>query len=300
MSPSPIREQVILAPFTSYKVGGPSRYFVEPQSIEEIQASWAWAKSKDLPVYFLGKGSNVLVSDQGFPGLVILLSSNFDRIEWYPPQSDGSVLVRAQAGALLASLTRESVRRSLAGLECLGGIPGTVGGAVAINAGAYGQEVCTAIEEVVSTLSQGNLITRNAETCNFAYRDSLFVYNGELVVEALFHLCPGNKEVLSSKMSDCLAQRKKTQPLQWPNAGSVFKRPAGMAPGALIEQCGCKGWLEGGAEVSSIHANFIINRGGATALNIWNLIQRVRDHVWGQTGILLEPEIRWLGPNAEP
>lgn len=282
-----------LAPLTSFRVGGRARYFVEPQNSAEVQQHLAWAKEQSLSVFVLGKGTNLIVSDEGFDGLVMYLGAHYNFAEW----SDTSV--HAAAGVLLATVVRESVRRGLAGMECLGGIPGTVGGAVAINAGAYGQEIKMVAHDVLSCTQDGQLVKRFNNECHFTYRDSIYSANHEIVLEATFQLCPDDKEKLSAKMTETLAHRKRTQPLQWPNAGSIFKRPDGKFPGALIETAGCKGWREGGADISTIHANFIVNMGGATATDIWKLSERVIAQVKKVHGITLEREVRWIGPPAK-
>lgn len=285
-----IQSHVPLAPLSSYKTGGPAQFFSEPQHIHDVMEALAWSRSNNTEVFLLGKGTNLIFSDQGFPGLVIHLGKKFQWQKWEGNQ------VGVASGVLLYTLVREAIQRNLAGIECLGGIPGSVGGATWMNAGAYGQEIGDSIVEVTSCTPEGHLITRSAKECQFTYRSSIFCHNQEIILESVLKLNPGHKPELQKKMSETLQKRKQTQPLQFPNAGSVFKRPAQGHPGELIERSGCKGLRVGGAEVSELHANFIINRGGATSTDIWKLSEIVVERVQKHTGVTLEREVRWIGP----
>lgn len=284
-----LRENVPLAPLTSFKVGGPARYLAEPATQEEFAAAMAFAAERQLPVFLLGKGTNLVFSDQGYPGLVILTAKQFDHITWDGPK------VTTQAGALLHTVVGQAVQRGFAGIECLAGIPGTMGGGTYINAGAFDQELKDVIVAVRSVTRQGELRERDNAACGFAYRHSHFFDLDEIIVETVMELKIGDRAQLEAKQREILLKRKDKQPLQLPNAGSMFKRPPGTYAGLLIEQAGLKGLRCGGAQISEKHANFTVNAGGATAQDIWDLtsdvIARVREH----SGITLEREVIFVG-----
>jgi UDP-N-acetylmuramate dehydrogenase len=284
-----IRENVVLAPFISFKVGGPARYFCEPATSEEFSEAMAWAKQAGVEAFILGKGTNLVFSDRGYPGLVVYTGKSFHQIAW-----EGN-RVRAQAGALLHTVVTQSVGRGLAGIQHLAGIPGTMGGGTYINAGAFGQELKDTIVSVTSTTLDGKMVERSNAECGFAYRHSRFFELGEIILETVLDLQTGEREALQAEMRETLRKRKDKQPLHLPNAGSMFKRPPGQFAGVLIEQAGLKGFRLGGAMVSDKHANFVVNADGATAQDIFDLsedvIQRVRQH----SGTTLEREVIFIG-----
>lgn len=284
-----IQENIPLAPLISFKVGGPARHFCEPATAGEFSEALAWAKGKGLPVFILGKGTNLVFSDTGFPGLVIYTGRSFHHIAWDGPR------VTAQAGALLHTVVTQSVNRGRAGIQHLAGIPGTVGGGVYINAGAFGQELKEVILTVTSATMDGLLITRGNADCGFAYRHSNFFHFNELILETTLELKPGDAESLKAEMRETLRKRKDKQPLHLPNAGSMFKRPPGQFAGVLIEQAGLKGFQMGGARISEKHANFTVNAGGATAQDIFDLTEEVITRVRSHSGTTLEREVIFIG-----
>lgn len=284
-----IRENVPLAPLISFKVGGPARFFCEPATAAEFAEAMAWAKHAGQPTFLLGKGTNLVFSDQGFDGLVIHTGKSFHRIDWEGTRA------RAQAGALLHTLVTQSVQRGYAGIQNLAGIPGTIGGGTFINAGAFGQELRDVIVSVISTTGDGCLVERTHSECGFAYRHSGFFGFGEIILETVIELTKGNSASLQAEMRATLLKRKEKQPLHLPNAGSMFKRPPGNFAGVLIEQAGLKGLRVGGAMISDKHANFTVNTGGATAQDIFDLSQEVIARVAAQSGVTLEREVIFVG-----
>lgn len=281
--------EVSMKNYTSFKVGGSAELFLSPEDAGQTAKLVRFCEKEEIPVFVLGKGSNLLVSDRGIKGAVI-----------YTGKQCGISLVnentvRAQSGASLAQLCTFALENSLSGLEFAYGIPGTVGGAVFMNAGAYGGEMKDVLlnSEYVST--DGTSGELDNEAMELSYRHSAYE-NGNLVITAAsVRLAPADRNEIKSTMNDILARRKEKQPLEYPSAGSTFKRPEGNFAGALIEQCGLKGVSVGGAQVSEKHAGFIINRGGATAADILSLIKHVQARVKAQTGVSLETEIRLIG-----
>ena len=295
----PIRENIALAPYTSFKVGGPAKYFCEPTSVEDFSFALNWAKEKGLEAFILGKGTNLVFSDQGFKGLVIYTGKSFNQIFW-----DGNS-VRAQSGALLWTVVNQSVGHGLQGMQNLAGIPGTVGGGTFINAGAFGQELKDVIVSVLSSTYSGELIRRSNAECEFTYRHSKFFNLQEIILETTFALQSGDATVLQNEMRETLIKRKDKQPLHLPNAGSMFKRPPGQYAGVLIDQANLKGHRIGGAMISEKHSNFTVNAGGATAQDIFDLTEDVIEKVRQNSGTTLEREVLFIGdflpyPRANP
>lgn len=283
------REHVPLAPLVSFRVGGPARWFCEPSGVEEFAQARRFAGERGLPCLLLGNGSNLVVSDAGFPGLVVH-TTRCAGLRWDGPR------ITAGCGALLWDVVDAAVARGLSGIENLAGIPGTIGGGTWINAGAFDQELKDTIVEVVSLDAAGNLHRRDNATCAFDYRRSVFCGLDEWIVETTLELKPGGDPVALRAQADAIvARRTARQPLHLPNAGSMFKRPPGNYAGALIEAAGLKGFRMGNAGISDKHANFTVNLGGATAQEIWDLtsevILRVREH----SGITLEREPIFVG-----
>ena len=284
-----IRENVMMAPYISFKVGGPARFFCEPGSPAEFSEALVWAKQKNLQVFILGKGTNLVFSDLGYDGLIIYTGKSFNQITWEENR------VRAQAGALLHTVVTQSVGQGLAGIQHLAGIPGTVGGGTYINAGAFGQELKEVIVSVTSTTMDGRMLERSNAECGFAYRHSRFFDFGEIILETVLELKSGERESLQAEMHETLRKRKDKQPLHLPNAGSMFKRPPGLFAGVLIEQAGLKGLRLGGAMISEKHANFTVNAGGATAQDIYDLSEDVIHRVRKNSGTTLEREVIFIG-----
>ena len=281
--------EVSMKNYTSFKVGGPAELFLSPEDAGQTAKLVRFCEKEEIPVFVLGKGSNLLVSDRGIKGAVI-----------YTGKQCGISLVdentvRAQSGASLAQLCTFALENSLSGLEFAYGIPGTVGGAVFMNAGAYGGEMKDVLlnSEYVST--DGTSGELDNEAMELSYRHSAYENSNLVITAASVRLAPADRNEIKSTMNDILARRKEKQPLEYPSAGSTFKRPEGNFAGALIEQCGLKGVTVGGAQVSEKHAGFIINRGGATAADILSLIKHVQARVKAQTGVSLETEIRLIG-----
>lgn len=281
--------EVSMKNYTSFKVGGPAELFLSPEDAGQTAKLVRFCEKEEIPVFVLGKGSNLLVSDRGIKGAVI-----------YTGKQCGISLtdentVRAQSGASLAQLCTFALENSLSGLEFAYGIPGTVGGAVFMNAGAYGGEMKDVLlnSEYVST--DGTSGELDNEAMELSYRHSAYENSNLVITSASVRLAHADRNEIKSTMNDILARRKEKQPLEYPSAGSTFKRPEGNFAGALIEQCGLKGVSVGGAQVSEKHAGFIINRGGATAADILSLIKHVQARVKAQTGVSLETEIRLIG-----
>jgi UDP-N-acetylmuramate dehydrogenase len=290
-----ILEHVPLAEKTTIRIGGAARWYAEPSGAQEIAEGVAWAAERSLPVFVLGRGSNVVISDQGLPGLVLNVAARLTRITW-----SGNRAV-CQAGALLHTLVREAVDRGLAGLECLAGIPGTMGGAVVMNAGAFGQEVGKCIEEVVWFDNTHHSLHRSkAGEMRFGYRHSLFTDQPGVVIEASLCFPPGDKTELGRMVRSVLARRSAKQPLSEPNCGSVFRNPEGQGAGRHIEAAGLKGASVGGIEVSQKHANFFVNKGGGTAEDFRRLMCRVQRTVHESCGVKLVPEVVFEGAFAQP
>jgi len=270
---------------TTFKIGGAADIMITAENIDGLKAALAACKVSDTPFMILGNGSNLLVSDDGIEGAVILLDGDFKAIS-----VDGEVIT-AGAGAKLSKLCTVALEEELSGLEFAYGIPGSVGGAMYMNAGAYGGEMKDVALSVTALTAEGEVKEYSAEELNLGYRTSVFKTNGEIILFAKYQLHKGEKTSIKTQMEDVMNRRKTKQPLEYPSAGSVFKRPEGAFAGTLIEQCGLKGKTVGGAQVSEKHAGFIINIGGATCDDVMNLVKLVQDTVKTETGYFLEREI---------
>ena len=288
---------------TSFKVGGPARYFVKAESLDDLKKALDLACEKGIPFFILGNGTNLLVSDKGFDGLVITLAGEFSEI-----QDLGNGAFKVGAATPLGRFARTAMKLGFTGIHKLAGIPGTLGGAIYMNAGAYGQEIGTSCTQVTVLEGDGNIRELSNADCAFGYRQSIFQRNSAIILSATF-LLPTAASLgkttadLEAELAECMAKRKASQPLNMPNAGSTFKRlsagaadtPAQIAPGYYIEQAGLKGYRIGGAEVSTVHANFIVNAGGATASDIKQLSEFVQQKVTEKFCIELHREIILLG-----
>lgn len=286
-----INSQVPLAPLTSYRVGGPAEWYVAPKKMEELQAAVEWANSEGLPVTLLGAGSNLLISDQGLPGLVIstrhLRHINFDAEQG---------LLTVGPGESLPRLAWLAAKRGWEGLEWAVGIPGTVGGAVVMNAGAHTSCTAKILFNTQILTTKGDLVILTPKDLNYTYRTSILQGSSQIVTQATFQLQPGaNIEVLMALTTEHLHSRRASQPYNMPSCGSVFRNPGNKTAGWLIEQTGLKGYQIGGAQVAHRHANFILNCGWATASDIFNLILHVQEQVKEQWNHLLHPEVKILG-----
>lgn len=279
---------------TTFRLGGPAALMALPKSVSEAKAVLRAARKADVEPFFLGNGSNLLVADSGYPGFVVKLAGEFEEICPEPSPQNEKHLLRAGGAVLLSKLSNRARELGLAGLEFAGGIPGSVGGAVTMNAGAYGGEISQSLLQVRAVDRDGAEKTIPASECGFDYRKSIFSGGGYLIVGALFQLEPGDPAAIQARMDELTAQRRAKQPLEYPSAGSMFKRPPGHFAAALIDQCGLKGLTVGGAQVSEKHAGFVINRGGAVCGDVLELARQVRERVLAQTGVELEMEVRVL------
>ena len=261
---------------------------IYPNSLESLAKLHTKCKEVSLNSIILGNGTNVLFSDRGFRGVVFILSNEIGGVT-----VEGDTII-AQAGASLKKLCITALDNGLTGLEFAYGIPGTVGGAVYMNAGAYGGEVKDVIVSVTAADASGNVITFTRDELDMGYRKSIFTDSDYVILSATFKLNDGDRTEIKDKMDDLMSRRKDKQPLEYPSAGSTFKRPEGTYAGLVIEQSGLKGYTVGGAQVSEKHANFVINKGGATATDIINLIDDVKKIVKEKTGYDLECEVKLL------
>lgn len=274
---------------TTFRVGGPADYFVMPQNTEEVQKVVTLCRENSMPYYVLGNGSNLLVSDRGYRGVIVQIYKEMNRI-----QIEGTT-IRVQAGALLSKIGSAALEAGLTGFEFASGIPGTVGGAVVMNAGAYGGETKDILKSATVLTPDGAVLTLYNEELELGYRTSVVAKNDYVVLEAEYELSPGEREAIRAKMDELKVQRVTKQPLEFPSAGSTFKRPEGYFAGKLIQDAGLRGFAVGGAQVSEKHCGFVINKGGATAADICELIQQVSDRVMQEFGVRLEPEVKMLG-----
>lgn len=250
----------------------------------------ALCKEKGIPYFILGNGSNLLVSDDGYRGAIIQIFRNMSSVVL-----EGEDVIRAQAGALLSTVARAALNNSLTNMEFASGIPGTLGGAVTMNAGAYGGEMKDILYEVTALTEEGEVITLKADELELGYRTSCIKTKNYIVLEAAIKLEKGDKEKIQARMDELKEQRVKKQPLEFPSAGSTFKRPAGYFAGKLIQDAGLAGFKIGGAEVSAKHCGFVINSGNGTAKDIMELIHHVQKAVWENAGVKLEMEVKRLG-----
>lgn len=274
---------------TTFRIGGPAELFLVPKSTEEIAGIFKICREEGIPWFVLGNGSNLLVSDKGYQGVVIQLYKGFGEVKVQGCQ------ITAQAGALLSQIAAAAREESLTGFEFAGGIPGTLGGAVVMNAGAYGGEMKDVIKEVTVLTREGEIRTLQAEELAMGYRTSTIKEAGYIVLSAVLSLEKGDKEQIKARMQELAGMRSSKQPLQYPSAGSTFKRPEGYFAGKLIMDSGLRGYQVGGAQVSEKHCGFVINTGNATALDVRNLMADVQRIVEEKYGVKLEPEVKFLG-----
>lgn len=289
-----VRNQEPMRKHTTFKIGGSADLFIVVNEVDALKAIYRTAKELGVPCMVIGKGSNLLVKDSGIRGVVIQLGGSFHSMTL----KENDVL-EAGAGASLATVCGYALQQSLAGLEFAWGIPGSVGGAAFMNAGAYGEEMKDVVLSCTHMTSDGKIETFTADQLQFAYRHSVYQETKAIVLSVAFQLRKGDKQEIKAKMDDLLGRRKEKQPLEFPSAGSVFKRPIGHFAGTLIEQCGLKGKSVGGAMVSPKHAGFIVNTGNATCQNVLDLVALIQNTVKEQTGITLECEIRAIGDNEK-
>lgn len=274
---------------TTFRIGGPADYFLMPSSEKELKGIIEICKSEGLPYFILGNGSNLLVSDKGYRGVIVQLYKNYGDIAVKGDE------IHASAGALLSQIAAAARNSSLTGFEFAGGIPGTLGGAVVMNAGAYGGEMKDVLKEVTVMTAEGEILTLPAEKLQMGYRTSIVKTKGYLVLGAVIALRQGAQEAIKERMKELTEQRVSKQPLEFPSAGSTFKRPEGYFAGKLIMDAGLRGYQTGGAQVSEKHCGFVINKEDATAADVCRLIRDVQNKVKEQFGVTLETEVKFLG-----
>ncbi len=273
---------------TTFQAGGPAEYYVRPKR-SQIQPVLSLCRLYGIPWMVIGNGSNLLAGDRGIPGVVMEIGRMADGIA-----ITGDTLI-AEAGALLSSAARQAAQQELAGMEFAAGIPGSVGGAVVMNAGAYGGEMKHILKKVTVLTEEGREKALSLEELELGYRQSCIARNHYIVLEAEFGLAKGRKEEILLRMEELREKRREKQPLEYPSAGSTFKRPQGYFAGKLIEDAGLRGYQVGGAQVSEKHCGFVINKGNATAAEIRRLILDVQEQVEAKFGVHLEPEVKFIG-----
>lgn len=289
LAPERVRVDEPMSRHTTFRVGGPADLFVEPETAEELSSVLRICREENVPFYILGNGSNLLVGDRGYRGVMVALGKSFGVVT-----VEGTTL-RAGAAALLSLAARQALANSLTGLEFAAGIPGTVGGAVVMNAGAYGSEMSAVLTGVTVLTESGEIKRIPASELELGYRTSCILRSNYVVLEAEMELCSGISEEIRARMEELAEQRRSKQPLEYPSAGSTFKRPEGYFAGKLIQDAGLRGFSVGGAQVSEKHCGFVINRGDASAADILALCREVQARVKSQFGVALEMEVKLLG-----
>lgn len=284
-----IRTDEPMADHTTFRLGGAADFFVLPQKAEEVQAVVKLCRREGMPYYIIGNGSNLLVSDRGYRGTVICICDGMNEI-----CAEGEY-IRAQAGALMSEIASAALENSLTGFEFASGIPGTIGGAAVMNAGAYGGEMKDVIVGVTVLDEKDEIRQLTQSELEFGYRTSAVMKHGYTVLGAVLKLKKGEQEKIKAEMDELASRRTAKQPLEYPSAGSTFKRPEGYFAGKLIQDTGLSGYRIGGAQVSVKHSGFVINTGNATAEDVDNLMRAVSDKVYEKFGVRLEPEVRKLG-----
>lgn len=283
-----LEQNVMLKKYTTFKVGGPADIFITPRTEQALKSLTRIINESEQSYFVLGKGSNIIVGDKGYDG-VIIYTGQLDKIK-----VDNNTIV-AQSGATLKDIAEIAQDHSLTGMEFASGIPGSLGGAVFMNAGAYGGEMNDIIQKVSAVDQKGQKKVMPKKELNLSYRSSIFQENEYIILDAFLELKKGKKENIRAKMDKLERKRKNKQPLEYPSAGSSFKRPEDHYTGPLIEKANMKGYQIGGAQVSEKHAGFIINKGNATAQDIIKLIQKIQKEVYAISGVKLKPEPKFLG-----
>ena len=287
-----LRFAVPLTRYTSFRVGGPAEVFAEPDTLAELQTLVALLHQESAPYFLLGGGTNILISDKGIRGVVIKLGEGFNFSCW--EERGDAAHVWVGAARPLGRFVREAIGKGYGGVEFAEGIPGSMGGGLLMNAGAFGGELSRIVKAISGVCPQGTTVRLPGEKLGFAYRRTALPL-GLIVTEIEFRLQPQRQEVLTAAMREAQRKRQQTQPHGYPNAGSIFKNPSGAYAGRLIEAAGLKGLVRGGAQVSEQHANFIVNTGGASAVEVRQLMEQIQQAVWQKNHIWLEPEVRFVG-----
>lgn len=285
-----VYENAPMKKYTSFKTGGNADLLIIPASAEALSQIIKKCKELNIKPFVMGNGSNLLVTDNGYKGVIIKIGSRLSGIRLLDSDT-----IECEAGVMMKTLCNFALDNSLSGLEFAFGIPGNLGGAVYMNAGAYGGEMKDVLYSCTHIDSDGNIATLSKDELDLGYRRSAYTDNGYTIVSAVLKLNKGNKTEIKEAMNDKLRRRKEKQPLEFPSAGSTFKRPEGYFAGALIEDCGLKGYTIGGAQVSEKHAGFVINRGTATSTDILNLIKHIQNRVFEKHGVKLETEVKIIG-----
>lgn len=275
---------------TNFKIGGNADVFVIAKNIEEIKCVIKFSRENNILLTILGNGSNVLVSDKGIRGIVLQVGTKEIKIE-----KQKNALVEVDAGVMLGTLAQVLLKQSIAGFEFAAGIPGSIGGAIRMNAGAYGGEMKDIVKKVTVLNEKGEINVLTNEECEFSYRHSRFTNSKEIVIKATLELPFGNENEIKAKMDEYAQSRKEKQPLNLPSAGSTFKRGTDFITAKLIDECGLKGYTSGDAQVSTLHAGFVVNLGNATAQDVLNVVNHVKQVVLEKTGKQIELEIELLG-----
>ena len=278
-----------MAAHTTFRIGGPADYFVMPSGTDEVGRIVSLCRASAIPYYVIGNGSNLLVGDKGYRGVIIQIYKNMNRIDIKGQE------IRVQAGALLSKTAAAACAAGLAGMEFASGIPGTLGGAVRMNAGAYGGEMKEILKSATVLTPEGRVLTLDAEEMKMGYRTSIVSKMDYIVLEAVIRLMPGSPEEIRNRMEELKEKRVEKQPLEYGSAGSTFKRPEGYFAGRLIEEAGLRGFRVGNAQVSEKHCGFVINRGGATAREVSELMDEVIRRVEVNSGVRLDPEVKRIG-----
>ncbi len=279
---------------TTFRIGGPAAFFADCGNEDELKKVLEICKKEDIPWYLLGNGSNVLACDEGYDGVIIKLTDEFTKLRYIDEINEGTGLITAGAGAMLTQLSLYALKRGFTGLEFAHGIPGTVGGAVFMNAGAYGGEIKQFIVDAKVLTEAGDIVTYTKDELDLSYRHSRFSGTKDIILEASFRLNVYPRILIRAVMENYKKARITKQPLDLPSAGSTFKRPVGGYAGALIEQAGLKGYGIGGAFVSEKHAGFVVNKGGATCADVLELVRHIQKTVKETSGFELETEIKLL------
>lgn len=280
-------QQEALSSHTSFRIGGPAQYYFIPETREEVAEALTYARENQLPYYIIGKGSNMLFSDDGFLGVVIEIGKGMEKIVI---QKDGTVV--AEAGISLSAMAAKLAKEGLAGFAFASGIPGTLGGGIAMNAGAYGGEIKDCIQSAKVMTQDGQILELTKDELELGYRTSVIQRKSYIVLEGTFRFTVGDTKDIQTEMKELNQKRREKQPLEYPSAGSTFKRPEGYFAGKLIEDAGLRGYRVGDAQVSEKHCGFVVNLGQATSADVRQLIEDVQKKVKEQFGVMLEPEVR--------
>ena len=274
---------------TTFRAGGPADFFVTPEKEGQVRKTLSLLKEAQVPRYIMGNGSNLLVGDRGYRGVILQICKKMNRIRIQ------DTVIQAQAGALLSKVAAEAQAKGLTGFEFASGIPGSLGGAVIMNAGAYGGEMKQVLIQAQILNASGEIEDVLAEEMELGYRSSVFSRNGGVILSASIQLEPGDPSAIQSRMEELKFLRTSKQPLEYPSAGSTFKRPEGYFAGKLIQDAGLRGFQVGGAQVSEKHCGFVINKDQASAMDIRSLMEQVSEKVYAQFGVRLEPEVKLIG-----